>query len=61
MEELKEGERIRMKTCIPGRGWTGRVLRREGNKYVVKTDRSHFGTEVHLVEPKYVRALAEQT
>lgn len=61
VEELKEGQRVRMKTCIPGLAWTGRILRREGEKYAVKTDKSHFGTDVHLVEPKDVRALAERT
>lgn len=61
MEELKEGQRVRMKTCIPGLAWTGGILRREGKRYAVKTDTSHFGTDVHLVEPKDVRALAERT
>lgn len=60
VEELEEGRRVRMKTCIPGLSWTGKILRREGEQYAVKTDRPHFGSDVHLVKPKDLRTLADR-
>jgi len=58
VEELKTGVRVRIKTCIPGLSWTGEILHREGEKYAVKTDKAHFGKDVHLVMPKDLRPLA---
>jgi hypothetical protein len=58
VEEIKAGQRVRIKTCIPGLSWTGKILQREGEKYAVKTDGAHFGKDVHLVRPKDLRPLS---
>lgn len=60
VEELQEGQRVRIKTCIPGLAWTGRILRREGDRYAVKTDKPHMGSDVHLARPKDLRTLTDR-